>query len=120
MVNLMKSSNENPPVLGIDYPEDFKAGDWRVVDELPEHPMNVMEWHATAPKEGVLDTQIGGSHYKDMKIQPVEFIVANDIPYREGGAIKYICRHKNKNGVEDLKKAVHYLEMIIEEYENNE
>lgn len=67
---------------------------------------------------GALDTQVGGGHYKDMKIQPITFIVENDIPYREGNAIKYICRHKNKNGVEDIKKAIHYLEMIKEEYEN--
>ena len=53
-----------------------------------------------------------------MKIQPIEFIVGNNLPYREANVIKYTCRHKNKNGVEDLKKAIHYLEMIIEDYEN--
>lgn len=68
--------------------------------------------------QGALDTQVGGGHYKDMKIQPITFIVENDISYREGNAIKYICRHKNKNGVEDIKKAIHYLEMIKEGYEN--
>lgn len=60
------------------------------------------------------DKQIGGSHYKDMKIQPVEFIVQNNIGYIEGNIIKYVCRYKNKNGVQDLEKAKHYLEMLIE------
>lgn len=64
-----------------------------------------------------LDTQVGGNHYKGMKIQPVEFIVANEIPYREANAIKYLCRHKSKNGLQDLKKAAHYVQMLIEEAE---
>lgn len=69
--------------------------------------------------ETALDIQVGGDHYKGMKIQPVEFIVANDIPYREANAIKYLCRHKNKNGLQDLKKAAHYVQMLIEEAEAN-
>lgn len=64
------------------------------------------------------DIQIGGSHYKNMPIQPIEFIVKNGIPYREANVIKYVVRFKNKNGLEDLKKARHYLDMLIEEYEN--
>lgn len=68
---------------------------------------------------GALATQVGGNHYKGMKIQPVEFIVANDIPYREANAIKYLCRHKNKNGLQDLEKALHYVQMLIEEAKAN-
>ena len=63
----------------------------------------------------VLAKQVGGTHYK-LAIQPVEFIVKNDIPFREANVIKYVVRHKNKNGVEDLMKARHYLDMIIEDY----
>lgn len=63
------------------------------------------------------DKQVGGNHYAKMKIQPVTFIVENDIPYREANAIKYICRHKNKNGRQDIEKAIHYLEMILEDYD---
>lgn len=63
-----------------------------------------------------MDKQIGGNHYAKMKIQPVQFIVANNIPYREANAIKYICRHKDKNGKQDIEKAIHYLEMILEDY----
>ena len=61
-----------------------------------------------------LDTQEGGSHYKDMAIQPVTFIVKNNIPFLEGNVIKYICRHANKNGVQDIDKAIHYLQLIKE------
>ena len=62
----------------------------------------------------VYNKQIGGSHYKDMVIQPSEFINKNKLLFAEGNAIKYICRHAYKGGKEDLKKAIHYIEMIIE------
>ena len=58
--------------------------------------------------------QIGGSHYLKMKIQPSEFANKNNLPFAEGNAIKYICRHKYKGGKKDLEKAKHYIEMIEE------
>ena len=58
--------------------------------------------------------QIGGSHYRKMKIQPSEFINQNKLLFAEGNAIKYICRHTHKGGKEDLEKAKHYIDMIIE------
>lgn len=61
-----------------------------------------------------LDTQVDGNHYKMMKIQPVEFIHANGIPYLEGNVIKYVSRWRNKNGLADLEKAKHYIELLIE------
>jgi hypothetical protein len=61
-----------------------------------------------------LDTQEGGSHYKDMAIQPVTFIVKNNIPFLEGNVIKYVCRHASKNGAQDIDKAIHYLQLIKE------
>jgi len=61
-----------------------------------------------------LDLQVGGSHYKDMAIQPVEYIHANGIGYFEGCVIKYVSRWRNKNGVEDLHKARHFLDLLIE------
>ena len=67
------------------------------------------------------DKQIGGEHYKHMKIQPTEFIAANDIPFIEGNVIKYVCRHAHKNGKEDVLKAIHYLNLLIEyHYESND
>ena len=58
--------------------------------------------------------QIGGSHYKDMAIQPADFINKNKLLFAEGNAIKYICRHQSKGKLQDIQKAMHYLEMIIE------
>jgi hypothetical protein len=57
--------------------------------------------------------QVGGNHYDKMKIQPITFIVDNEIPFIEGNIIKYVCRWKDKGGVEDLKKAKHYLDILI-------
>lgn len=57
--------------------------------------------------------QIGGSHYKKYKIQPSRFINENKLLFAEGNVIKYVCRHQNKDGEQDIKKAMHYLEMII-------
>ena len=59
-----------------------------------------------------LDAQIGGDHYKNMKIQPVEFIQANGLTFLEGCVTKRICRHRSKNGVEDLEKIIHEVRMI--------
>lgn len=58
--------------------------------------------------------QVGGGHYKDLAIQPAEFIHKNGIGYMEGAVIKYVSRWRNKNGLEDLKKARHYLDLLIE------
>ena len=60
------------------------------------------------------DTQVGGSHYKNMTIQPVEFIEMNNLGFCVGNIIKYVCRYKDKNGIEDLKKARHYIDLLIE------
>ena len=69
---------------------------------------------------GALDTQIGGNHYKRYAIQPVEFIYRNNLDFLTGICIKYLCRRKDKNGKEDLLKARHYIDMLIElEYDNN-
>lgn len=61
-----------------------------------------------------LDTQVGGNHYKNMVIQPIEFITKNNLPFIIGNVIKYACRARSKNGIEDLRKAKHYLELEAE------
>lgn len=61
-----------------------------------------------------LDTQIGGGHYKDMAIQPVEYIHANGIPFIEGCVIKYVSRWKSKGGIADLEKARHFIDLLVE------
>jgi hypothetical protein len=61
-----------------------------------------------------LDMQVGGIHYKDKTIQPVEYIHANHLGYCEGNIVKYVSRWRQKNGIADLEKAKHYLEILIE------
>ena len=58
--------------------------------------------------------QVGGNHYKKMTIQPAEFINKNKLLFAEGNAIKYICRHSSKGKLQDIDKAIHYLEMVKE------
>lgn len=61
-----------------------------------------------------LKVQVGGGHYKDYKIQPVEFCHANDVPFLEGNVIKYVMRHRKKNGRQDLEKAKHFIDLLIQ------
>lgn len=61
-----------------------------------------------------LDTQVAGGHYKDLVIQPVEYIHKNRIPFIEGSVIKYVTRWRGKGGVDDLRKARHFLDILIE------
>lgn len=60
-----------------------------------------------------LKKQEGGKHYV-MPIQPIEYITKNKLPYIEGNIIKYATRHRNKNGAEDIKKIIHYCELLLE------
>jgi len=62
--------------------------------------------------------QVGGKHYTDYKIQPIEFITSNNIGFIEGNVIKYVTRYKEKNGIEDIDKAIHYLELLKELHYN--
>ena len=69
-------------------------------------------------KEGdafsALDRQVAGDHYKDLPIQPAEYIYANAMGYFEGNVVKYVSRWRKKNGLADLEKAKHYIELLIE------
>ena len=60
-----------------------------------------------------LNEQVGGNHYKDLAIQPFEFIERNNFGYGAGNVIKYLCRYKKKGGIEDLQKARHYIDLLI-------
>ena len=64
--------------------------------------------------ESSYDKQIGGTHYRKIKIQPSKFVIENKLLFPEGNVIKYICRHPYKGGKEDLEKAKHFIDMIIE------
>lgn len=61
-----------------------------------------------------LNEQVGGDHYKERAIQPIEFIMANGLDFLQGNAIKYIVRHRDKGGAEDLRKAIHYCQLILQ------
>jgi hypothetical protein len=63
------------------------------------------------------DVQVGGEHYKKLAIQPAEYILANDIRWAEGCAIAYLTRWKDKGGVQDLHKAIHTIQLLIDAQE---
>lgn len=64
--------------------------------------------------EHYMATQVGGDHYTKMKIQPIEYIIKNKLGYIVGNIVKYVSRYKEKGGIEDLRKAKHYIDMLIE------
>jgi hypothetical protein len=80
----------------------------KVIKNIPKKNMVVMK------KKSVWDKQHGGSHYQKYVIQPSKFVVENKLLYPEGCAIKYIIRHRDKGKKQDLLKAIHFIEMIIE------
>lgn len=66
-----------------------------------------------------LDKQVGGDFYKNLKIQPVEYAYHNNLPFIEAGVVKYVTRHRAKNGRQDIEKAIHLLQMLLElEYDD--
>ena len=98
IINL--STPEEPPASSVEeLRKKSKAFDNFVVNEMAKTPAN--------------EKQVGGNHYKTA-IQPWDFVLANNIGFLEGNAIKYIARHKQKNGIEDINKAIHYLEKLKE------
>lgn len=64
------------------------------------------------------DYQIGGSHYKNRSIQPIDYIMENGLDFCEGNVVKYVSRWRDKNGLDDLLKARHYLDFLIEREKN--
>lgn len=61
-----------------------------------------------------LNVQVSGDHYKNLKIQPIEYIHANGIPFAEGCVIKYVSRWRAKGGIKDLEKARHFIDLLIQ------
>jgi len=76
---------------------------------IPEDPKGI----------GALEVQVGGSHYKDMPLQPIEYILANNLGFCEGNIVKYITRYKAKGGAEDIKKVIHYAQLLLENIDGN-
>jgi hypothetical protein len=97
--------------------EKRTTGDTFVTFDVPRTPTgrhSDVIFSYVPPEPSALEVQVGGDHYKRMTIQPIEYIQANDLGFCEGNAIKYVTRWRHKGGVQDLKKAIHYLEMLIE------
>tara|TARA_R100000664_G_scaffold3027_3_gene7137 strand:+ start:95 stop:475 length:381 start_codon:yes stop_codon:yes gene_type:complete len=105
----------------ITYEEQHNMG---LMDEAIKETVKKEGFKKTDLKKQALKAtlkQVGGNHYKDCKIQPIEYIVGNDLTFCEGNAIKYITRHRRKGeGAKDIEKAIHYLEMILETEYNDE
>ncbi len=75
----------------------------------------ITKWdHEEAQKVENLISPLSPNHYGKWKIEPITFIMENDIPFAEGNVIKYVVRHRDKNGLQDINKAIRYLEMIKE------
>ena len=105
----------------INYEEQANMG---MMDEAIKETVKNKGFTKTDLKKQALKAtlkQEGGSHYKDCKIQPVEYIVGNDLTFLEGNIIKYITRHRRKGeGRKDIEKVIHYAEMILEMEYNDE
>lgn len=87
------------------------------VDSLDEHNKRTLNDVTPEEWDKASKTQVGGNHYKHLVIQPAYFCHVNNIPYLEATAIKYLCRWRKKNGIEDLRKAKHFIDLLIE-FEN--
>jgi len=64
--------------------------------------------------DSALNAQVGGTHYKDVKIQPIEYIIGNNLGFCEGNVVKYITRYAAKGGAADLDKVIHYVQLLKE------
>lgn len=88
---------------------------------LPSIPLGPSQFVHMKKDESPLISQVGGNHYSKLAIQPVEFIHANQLNFLEGCIVKRICRHRSKNGKQDLEKIIHEVQLLIEmEYPEHE
>jgi hypothetical protein len=105
----------------INYEEQANMG---MMDEAIKETVKSKGFTKTDLKKQAIQAtlkQVGGNHYKDCKIQPVEYIVGNDLTFLEGNIIKYVTRHRRKGeGKKDIEKVIHYAEMILEMEYNDE
>ena len=69
---------------------------------------------STEARDRAYKRQVGGNHYSRYNIQPIDFIIDNNLDWCEANVVKYITRWRDKNGLEDLRKAMHYIQLLIE------
>lgn len=110
--------------ITIDIIEYRKGEEYPFISESSFIPDDLKGWRFAIPVDEDLriqskgttstDTRVEGDHYRKCKIQPIEYILANNIPFCEGNVIKYVTKWKSKGGIEDLNKAKHYIELLIE------
>ena len=96
---------------------DYNEAYWKNQDEGNKRmraAVDAMPMGTPPNPANPLSKQIDGGHYKDLKIQPIEYIHANNIPFAEGCAIKYLTRWRSKGGIKDLEKAKHFIDLLIE------
>jgi hypothetical protein len=86
---------------------NFRDGTW-VQDDAP------IQFAHPDTEDSALAVQVGGSHYKDLAIQPIEYIHANKLGFAEGNVVKYITRHRQKHGADDIRKVIHYCQLLLE------
>jgi hypothetical protein len=99
------------------YAHSFSPGGSYSCPEPERLIKSTKETVLTAPT--VLGTQVGGTHYTDCAIQPIEYIWANGLGFSEGNIVKYVTRWKSKGGIKDLEKARHHISLLIERAEKD-
>jgi len=104
------STPEEPPAS---YKEALEKSERKSIEKLRQESPAFNKLVEEMSKTPANEKQVGGNHYKTA-IQLWDFVLANNIGFLEGNAIKYIVRHKQKNGIEDINKAIHYLEKLKE------
>lgn len=96
-------------------PEGYTTGNTKLVPRSKDTcPVIVDHEEHIKANLKASERQTGGDHYKKLKIQPMQYSLANNLNYAQANTIKYVTRYKDKNGIEDLKKAIHCIELLIE------
>jgi hypothetical protein len=119
VVEAAKNDNYDYAVEQLGVPEYFNEDELELLSagvHIPNDPDrdDITPQEIQGTHQSALDKQVSGNHYKDCGIQPIEYIHANNLSYLEGNVIKYTTRHSKKNGKQDILKAIHYLELILE------
>lgn len=106
---------DDEPSLG-----NSKIGRRAITVKIPVESLNDQYAEIEKVRQSAWQKQEGGSHYKNLKIQPMQYALENKLDYAQANVVKYVTRHKEKNGKEDLLKAIHNLELMIEFYYGDE
>jgi len=114
LIEAQEAEEEIAELLGLGEIEERSKAYRKKVEERFNASVKELAAYQKKEAEKALDVQVGGQHYKNMVIQPVEFIQKNQLPYCEAAVIKYVCRHRGKNGKEDIAKAAHFLDLLLE------